>query len=153
MIYRFFDLCHGFYKYFIFVILLSFIFSCVGNGKDNRYSLYDMPGFDPGTRPNIVNQGSNNGIRFEEFYQQDPNASVQERMITDRIRSNDYRRDYINSNISPSYGQQSLPNSRFYSNPYEFRQPNSYQSNDMEQYYIPPNYYQNIERSYSVPFN
>lgn len=151
MIYCHFGLCRSFVRYFFLILLIILNFAC--SADENRYDLYSMPGFDPGTRPNMRNQSLNNGIRFEEFYQQDPNAAIQEQIITDRIRNNNYRQDFIDSNMVPNYSQQNIPNSRFYANPYEFNQPNPYQSRDIEQFYVPPNYYQNIERSYSVPQN
>lgn len=45
--------------------------------------------------------------------------------------------------VPPTYA---VPASRYYSNPYAIPPSTAYQRYDADQYYVPPNYYQNIER-------
>lgn len=130
--------------YILSVILASFLISC--SDQRSYEALYDMPGFDPGTRPNMFlnsnqnsNRNTNDSITYEEFYQKDFNANQQDRIITEQIINNRRRQD-------PSAAR-----SRFYNNPYDFVRPNFYPVPDIDRYYVPPNYYRNIERSYMVP--
>ena len=128
------------YYFYISISLLFLLCSCA---KHNHASLYDMPGFDPGTRPNMFlgqqNRDPSSNITYEEFYQQDMNARQQEQVITEQIINNQRQQD-------PNAAR-----SRFYNNPYDFVRPNYYPTADIERYYVPPNYYRNIERSYMVP--
>lgn len=50
---------------------------------------------------------------------------------------------YYQPYVPPTYA---VPASRYYSNPYAIPPSTVYQRYDADQYYVPPNYYQNIER-------
>ncbi len=141
-----------------FILINVVLFSCSGN-EYHEY-LYDMPGFDSGTRPNerYRNQNfSGKGLRFKEFYSDGENIPYEQNQIID----DQYRRDYIQKNVGnnlvrfrsnqPMQRGGGNYGSRFYNNPYDLPDPNLYPNGDMERYYVPPPYYQNLERSYSVP--
>jgi len=129
----------------------------VGSCAPDEYRdyLYDMPGFDPGTRPRqFTTQTSyGEGLRFKEFYNEGEN--IDESNFSRQVESDRYRQQYINAPVK-NYNSQNIqgsrvPNSRFYDNPYDIPDPNFYPTQDIDRYYVPPPYYQNIERSYSVP--
>ncbi len=142
----------------VLISLMVFItFSC--STDEYRDYLYDLPGFDPGTRPRKFSDQrfEGRGLRFEEFYNN--GQDIDEAALSNKVRSDQYRQQYIDRSTARSrsmYNPKSqIPrntaNSRFYNNPYENPNPDFYPSGDIERYYVPPPYYQNIERSYAVP--
>lgn len=89
--------------------------------RDDVY-LYDKTGFVPGREP--MNSYNRPPFQNQQYY--DPRFQPAPR----------------------NFGYQ--PNSRSYSNPYDFpSQQNFYPYYDSERYYVPPNYYRNVEPDYN----
>lgn len=111
-------------------LLLLFIFSCAGNNsQEERASLKEVYNQNDPTNsyyqaPSAVQQYQQQYPQYQRPYQQQQYYQPQ-------------------PYIPPTY---SVPASRYYSNPYAIPPSNSYQRYDADQYYVPPNYYQNIER-------
>ena len=124
-------------------------FSCVG-GK-NSSNIYNMTGFDPGTRPEI-NQNEDfsdyDSVKFEEFYKRNNNI-VRNQLQQNQPQFKKNQNEYYNHNL------RSYPNSRYYSNPYNNTSNTDQQLNDIDYYYVAPYNYQNIEQQYynSIPIN
>jgi hypothetical protein len=112
---------------FSYLLLYTFlIFSCapVDKYSDERGEL----------RNNLNSQPRQDPTNY--YYQQPqvPNSYQQ-------------RQPYYYQQQQQQYAPQNygVPASRYYSNPYAIPPSNSYQRYDADQYYVPPNYYQNIE--------
>jgi hypothetical protein len=129
----------------IFAIVIS---SCVGG--INSENIYNMTGFDPGTRPITKNQDYSdyNSVKFEEFYKKNNNI-IRNKSPNNNLRSKKNQNNYYSQNLNP------YPNSRYYANPYNNINNMGQQLNDIDYYYVAPYSYQNIEQQYynSLPIN
>ena len=104
-----------------------------------KYSLYDMPGFDLGTRPDLINHQA-----IKKIPPNFPRARVP------YISQKGFDSQFQNKNL-PYYDQyygayNFQPNSKGYDNPYNFQfQSSASPYYDLERYYSLPESYQNIE--------
>lgn len=155
---------------FTFIILL-FNANCVKTS--NQSNLYSMTGFDPGTRPkeepnNYYNDY--NSVKFEEFYKRpvirrQNNINQNNRQYYANYGDNneytnqnysgqmqDYRNPYNNPNINPNINTYVNQYIKPYNNQYEDPYANlyNYQNNDIDNYYVAPYRYQNIEKSNNI---
>ena len=147
---------------FTFIILL-FSANCVKTS--NQSNLYSMTGFDPGTRPKEESNKYYNdydSVKFEEFYKRPvirrgDNTKKNNRQYYANYGNNN---DYINQNYSGQMQDYRNPNNNSniipYINPYinQYEDPYAnlynYQNNDIDNYYVAPYRYQNIEKSNNI---
>lgn len=124
-------------------LLLLVVSSC---SKSDPY-LYDRTGFDRDARP-VVAPNPNVKTSSPEYYQQQPPYGSGYQQAPQAYAPIPYQPQY------PAYGQPVYPQqypqqggSRYYSNPYAIPPSNNYypQRYDVDQYYVPPTYYNNIE--------
>lgn len=112
-----------------FILCLIFCFSCSGNSRLEE-KIDSRPVYSPNDPTNSYYQVPS-GI---QQYQQNPYQPPYQQQ-----RQQYYQQPYV----PPTYA---VPASRYYSNPYAIPPSTVYQRYDADQYYVPPNYYQNIER-------
>lgn len=124
--------------------LLLFLSSC---SKKDPY-LYDRPGFDKGTMPNLPPSNDRGYVRVApDYYYRQPQP-VQQPSYPPQQQYYQQQGGYPAQNPGgyyQPYTNQAPPSSRFYSNPYAIPPSNNYPYYDGDQYYVPPNAYQNIE--------
>lgn len=126
----------------IFILLGFFLASSCGS---NTY-LYDKSGFDEGILPK--EQNPNGPVRVApDYYYRQPQYPYQQpyppQPYPPQAAPYPYQQPY-----PPQYPQRIPPQggSRFYSNPYAIPPSDYYPQYDADQYYVPPTYYQNIEK-------
>ena len=163
-------------KFLFTLIILLFNTNCVVK-TPNQSNLYSMTGFDPGTRPKKESNNyynDYNSVKFEEFYKKpvisrQNNINQNNRQYYANYSNNngyinqnytnqiqDYRthRDYHNpNNNGNAYNNRyANPYSNQYSNQYQDPYANlyNYQNNDIDNYYVAPYRYQNIEKSNNI---
>ena len=110
--------------------------------------LYDRTGFDEGARPVVApNPNSPNTVSPDYYRQQNPYQYQQPNPY--QSYAPPYQQQYQQA---PSYAvpYQQGGGSRYYSNPYSIPAapagPGYYQRSDVDQYYSPPTYYNNVEQ-------
>jgi len=124
-----------FLQFLLGVLCLFFTFSCANNVDEFEGQRRQLRNNNP---INITQEDPVN------YYYQDPGA-----------RSGSYQRQQYGAPVpvQPYYYQQpayipggyQVPASRFYSNPYAIPPSSGYQRYDIDQYYVPPTRYRNIE--------
>ncbi len=132
------------------ILLLLVINSC---NKGDPY-LYDRTGFDRDARP-VVAPNPNVRTSAPEYYQQQPQyGNSYQQVPLGYAPASPYPQQYQNQQVPlgyapiPSYPPQyQQGGSRYYSNPYAIPPANNYypQRYDVDQYYVPPTYYNNVE--------
>lgn len=121
------------------MLVLLFAFSCHGN-VDDQY-LQQRKQLRQNSQISVTQEPDNYyyqapGVRSGGYQQQyAPPVVVQPQYY--------YQPPVVQPYVPPSY---QAPGSRFYSNPYAIPPANSYQRYDIDQYYVPPTRYRNIER-------
>lgn len=125
-------------------LLLLVVSSC---SKSDPY-LYDRTGFDRDARP-VVAPNPNVKTSSPEYYQQQPPYGSGYQQAPQAYAPIPYQPQYPAYAQPPVYPQQypQQGGSRYYSNPYAISPSNNYypQRYDVDQYYVPPTYYNNIE--------
>jgi len=149
----------------LFVLLA--VFSC---GGDPYPYLYDKAGFDSGNSPSGVRSNPNSpNMTPPDYYRQGgagyPGQASQQQPYYGQQQQPSYPQQQQQQYPQQQYGQQqpapyyppqnsTPPGSRFYSNPYAMPpSTNQYQYYDGDQYYVPPTYYNNVERQPSSTSN
>ncbi len=136
---------------FVVLIFSLFITSC----SSNRPYLYDKPGFDAGTMPQGVSPNVHN--QAPPGYYQQPTYPPQAAPYQYQQQA-PYPPQYQQQPHYPPQQQytqppqQTPPGSRFYSNPYAIPPAggNPYPTRyDVDQYYVAPYYYNNVEPTQS----
>lgn len=109
--------------------------------------VYDGTGYDAGARP-VVAPNPNIIQRAPDSYYRQPQPYYPQQQNYYQAQPQPYYPQQQN------YGQQQqyqpapyngAPGSRFYSNPYSVPQPSYYPNYDVDQYYVPPTNYNNVE--------
>lgn len=122
-----------------FAGLLMILAACKA-GNDTY--LYDKSGFDSGRRPTDVQQNPEgiNRVAPDYYYRQAaPQDSYGQVPVQGYAPQANYQQP---PRVTPVY---SAGGSRYYSNPYAMPPSNQYPNYDVDQYYIPPTYYNNVE--------
>ena len=87
----------------------------------------------------------------DEVYLYDKSSFLPARQSQqDNFRNQNFYQQRAPQPYNPYSGM--MPNSRAYSNPYDFQQPGGYYPYyDTERYYVPPSYYRNVEPTFGSP--
>ena len=134
--------------------------------SDKHEYLYDKVGFERGRRPNEINSDTPGRDTPDYYYRQGaydgskplpptqapvPPAAPPQPYQPQNVAPQ-YRQQYYAAPApygQPYYSYSQAPaGSRFYSNPYAIPPAPRYLNYDVDQYYVPPSYYNNVEPYY-----
>lgn len=126
------------------LVLISALSIVIPSCSEKKYSLYDMPGFDLGTRPDLINHQAIK--RIPPNFQSNQAPFIQQQEFNSQFQKTDL------PFYDPYYGSYNFnPSSIGYDNPYNFQfQSSASPYYDLERYYSLPESYQNIEYNHSL---
>jgi hypothetical protein len=133
--------------FFYIILICFFTFSCAGH-SEYPYRLNENNERAVGTKLDQTQQEYQQNIpQIQRPTPQQPIVPQNQPTTMGNPYQQNYRQQQYPNYYYPSpYQQGGSPGSRFYSDPYAIPPANQYyQRYDMDQYYVPPNYYNNVE--------